>query len=138
MAAACDRSVAERIKEALLDLEDRITAHPSERVTVASLCRRAGISRNTLYLFYPDALTAIRKLQDRTRQNVTDGVQLRHLRAELARANSLIEHLSALADHYARAYQEAQELISRRERELAELRRSRGSLPTALRRAGLT
>jgi hypothetical protein len=46
--------------------------------------------------------------------------------------------LSALVDHYALAYGEAQELILRRHRELAELRRSRGSSPTPLRRSGVT
>lgn len=138
MAAVPEGSVAERIAAALARASERFATHPSERPTIAALSRSAGVSRNTLYRFYPEALATIRQWRARSPESATEHARIRHLRAELTRASTLVQHLSALLDHYARAYQEAQDLLSRRERELAELRRSRGSLPTALRRAGLT
>lgn len=63
---------------------------------------------------------------------------IRQLRAELAHAYRLTRQLAALVDHYVLAYRETQELLTQRDRELAELRRSRASLPTGLRRTGLT
>jgi hypothetical protein len=62
---------------------------------------------------------------------------IRQLRTELAQAHTLTDQLVALVDHYVLAYRETQEQLLQRERELAELRRSRGSLPTGLRRARL-
>lgn len=126
-----ERSVAARIAEALASVDS------AERVTVAAVCRQAGISRNALYRFHPEALQSIRHLQQTHRANATDGAMIRDLRAELAQAHSLTRHLTALVDHYAAACREAQELLARRDRELAELRRSRRSSPTALRRLEL-
>ncbi len=129
--------MAERIAQALAHAASRIHG-PRERLTVASLCRHAGISRNTLYRFYPDALQAIRRMQARTRMNAPQLATIRQLRAELAHAHALTCHLATLVDHYLLAYRETQEQLLERERELAELRRSRASLPTGLRRTELT
>jgi AcrR family transcriptional regulator len=134
--APAERSVAERLAEALAHAASGI--HGPKRLTVASLCRHAGISRNTLYRFYPDALQAIRRMQARTRMNAPQLATIRQLRAELAHAHALTHHLAGLVDHYVLAYRETQEQLLQRERELAELRRSRGSLPTGLRRTELT
>ena len=108
------------------------------RATVAAVCRQAGISRNALYRFYPEAIQRIRRLRQTQRANATDAATIRDLRAELARAHTLTRHLTALVDHYAAAHREAQELLARRDRELAELRRSRRSSPTVLRRWDVT
>jgi hypothetical protein len=70
--------------------------------------------------------------------NASQLATIRQLRAELAYAHTLTRHLAALVDHYALAYRETQERLLQRERELVELRRSRGSLPTGLRRMRLT
>jgi hypothetical protein len=126
-----ERSLAERIEQALASLAP-------ERASVAALSRRLGISRNALYRFYPEAVRSIRRLREQARSSDAQAPTIKRLRAELARSNTLAHQLTALLDHYARAYQEAQELIARRDRELAELRRSRGSSPTPLRRTALT
>ena len=135
--ALAERSVAERVAEALLHAASGVHG-PAERTTVASLCRRAGISRNTLYRFYPEALQAIRRMRGRTQVNAPQLATIRQLRTELAHAHTLTRHLAALVDHYVLAYRETQEQLLQRERELAELRRSRASLPTGLRRTELT
>jgi hypothetical protein len=66
--------------------------------------------------------------------NATYVATIRRLRGDLTRASTLSRHLATLVDHYAAGYHEAQELLDQRDRELAEMRRSRGSLPTVLRR----
>ena len=63
--------------------------------------------------------------------NTRDGEQLRQenvaLRHKLAK-------LAALVDHYYCAYRETQQLLARRERELAELRQRLDTRPVPLRR----
>ena len=107
----------------------------AELTTVAALCRRAGISRNTLYRYYPEALAAVRQLRERPAANAADQPTLERLRAELKSANALAQQLVALLDHYVAAYQETRDLLAQRDRELAAERRCRGSMPTALRRS---
>ena len=129
MARAKPRSVAHRVAAALAD------AAPG--TTVAALCRDAGISRNTLYRFYPEAVRAIRRLRGRPSMKTSGMTTIHQLRTQLAQAHRLSRQLVALVDHYVLVYREAQEQLQQRERELSELRRSRGSLPTGLRRARL-
>jgi len=52
-----------------------------------------------------------------------DEARLEALRAELARARTLIPQLAALVDHYAQAYRESQQRLAQAQRELADLRR---------------
>jgi AcrR family transcriptional regulator len=127
-------TVAARIEAALAQAAAKDATATAEQVTVAALCRRVGISRNTLYRYYPEALQAIRQLRDRTDSNATDQPSIERLRTELTSANTLVRHLVALLDHYVAAYQETRDLLAQRDRELAEERRSRGSMPAALRR----
>lgn len=136
--SGADRPVAERIEEALAHASSDAGSSSPERASVAAVCRRAGISRNTLYRYYPEALEAIRRLRQRPDANLTDQPTIERLRADLSRATTLSRHLATLVDHYAAAYREARELLDQRDRDLAELRRSRGSLPTVLRRNELT
>ena len=127
-----ERSVAARIEEALASIGS------AERANVAAVCRQAGVSRTALYRFYPEVIQRIRQLRHTHRPTATDATTIRDLRAELTQAHTLTRHLTALVDHYAAACREAHELLARRDRELAELRRSRRSSPTALRRLELT
>ena len=127
-------TVAARIQAALEQAAAKDATATGEQVTVAALCRRAGISRNTLYRYYPEALQAIRQLHHRPDANATEQPTVERLRAELSSANTLARQLVALLDHYLAAYQETRDLLAQRDRELAEVRRSRGSTPTALRR----
>ncbi len=127
-------TVAARIQAALEQAAAEDATRTAEQVTVAALCRRVGISRNTLYRYYPAALQAIRQLRDRPDSNAADQPSIERLRTELTSANTLVRHLVALLDHYVAAYQETRDLLAQRDRELAEERRSRGSKPAALRR----
>lgn len=49
------------IKDAMLSLMDEM---PFEKVTVAALCRRAGIVRTTFYLHYDNLTDVVRELAD--------------------------------------------------------------------------
>jgi hypothetical protein len=105
-------------------------------VTVTALCQLASVSRNSLYRYHRDLLCALRE-QQRVRHgagaarphNIIDSRQ-----AELAVLRLQIPKLAALIDHYYAAYREAQALLSRREQELAELRRRLDSKPVRLAR----
>jgi AcrR family transcriptional regulator len=131
---AAVRSVAGRLNEALAVLS-RSGSGPHDHATVADLCRRAGVSRNTLYRYHPDVLEALHRLQQQ--QGAVPegaGAACRALRLELKSLQGQLSKLAALVDHFYAAYREAQALLQRREREVAELRRSLNSSPTQLRR----
>jgi AcrR family transcriptional regulator len=133
-AAAC--SAAERLNEALAaSSRSGLGGEPHDRATVAELCRRACVSRNTLYRYYPDVLEALRRLH-RQQQGTSPGAAgaaSRDLRADLKSLQAQLTKLAALVDHYYAAYRESQALLERRDREIAELRRSVKS-PIQLRR----
>jgi AcrR family transcriptional regulator len=134
-AAAC--SVAERLNQALAALScSGLGGEPHDRATVAELCRRACVSRNTLYRYYPDVLQALRRLH-RQQQRTTPAeasAASRDLRPELKSLQAQLNKLAALVDHYYAAYRETRALLERRDREIAELRRGLKSSPTQLRR----
>ena len=56
------------------------------------------------------------------------------LRREAAQLREQLGKLAALVDHYYAAYRDTQDLLARRERELADLRRRLETAPVALRR----
>lgn len=128
-------STAERLREALA-----ILAQPSDHgvspLTVAALCRAAGISRNSLYRYHPqilEALHALRRQQCATREPRACAEVLR-LRAELVQLRAQIPKLAALIDHYFAASTELRTLLERRDRELAELRRRLDCRPVQISR----
>jgi AcrR family transcriptional regulator len=130
-----DQSAADRLKQALADL----TAPDSdscERVTVSALCQMANVSRNSLYRYHPEILRALREHQRQRDSAVT--VSLRHpvypQQAELAAMRDQFAKLAALVDHYYEAYREAQALLSRREQDLADLRRRLDAKPATIAR----
>jgi AcrR family transcriptional regulator len=135
--AASARPVAERLHEALAALSNsRSPAEPHDQTTVAELCRRAGVSRNTLYRYYPDVLEALRRLRRQQQHNTPAEASAarRDLRPELKSLQAQLSKLAALIDHYYAAYRDTQTLLERRDREIAELRRGLKSAPTQLRR----
>jgi AcrR family transcriptional regulator len=127
-------TVAARIQAALEQAGAENATGTADEVTVAAVCRRAGVSRNTLYRYYPEALEAIRQLRRRRDSTATEQPTIERLRAELNSANTLVRQVVALLDHYVAAYQETRDVLAQRDRELADERRSRGSMPIALRR----
>ncbi len=111
-----------RIDEALAALASS-HERTRERPSVASFCRLADVSRNTLYRYYPDTVAAVRRLARRrggghSRNRDT----LRALRSELEALRAQLARLATLADYYHTAAVEARALLARRERELASLR----------------
>jgi AcrR family transcriptional regulator len=129
-------TTADRLVQALHTL----TCHPPscepEKATVAELCRRAGVSRNALYRFHPEILESLRQYQracDRTEQS-TVSTKNQKLNTENASLRKKLAQLAALADHYYLAHREGRGLLERRERELADLRRSLKTRPVPLAR----
>jgi hypothetical protein len=128
-------SPAERLKQALAVLT-RPENHGDRRenVTAAALCRLANLSRNSLYRYHPGILNSLRQYQ---RQHPAVGTPkvisgARRLRTENTSLHEKLSKLVALVDHYYSAYRETLTLLHRRDRELADLRRSLKSRPVAL------
>jgi AcrR family transcriptional regulator len=128
-------SSAERLREALATL-GQPSAEGASPVTVAALCRAAGISRNSLYRYHPESLEALHTLrrQQRATREPGDCAEVQHLRAELAQLRAQIPKLAALIDHYFGASMELRTVLERRDRELAELRRRLDSRPSRISR----
>ncbi|HUO96097.1 MAG TPA: hypothetical protein VMT92_07675 [Steroidobacteraceae bacterium] len=121
---------AERLKDALAALTG--PSADDRAPTVTALCRRADVSRNSLYRYHPDVLEALHAYRRRRLIHSTceSGTAVRRLQSELSNTREQIPKLVALIDHYYAAYQEARTLLDRRERELAELRRRLDAKPS--------
>lgn len=129
-------TAAERLTQALQTLTRHPRGSEPEKATVSELCRRAGVSRNALYRFHPLVLEALRRFQracDRAGESMVSGKNQK-LRTENASLRKKLTQLAALADHYYLAHREARGLLERRERELADLRRSLKTRPISLAR----
>jgi hypothetical protein len=130
-----DQSAAERLKQALATL----TApgpDSREHVTVSALCLLANVSRNSLYRYHPEVLRTVRQHQrvQHDAKLARSPNSLYPVQAELAALRHQMAKLAALVDHYYAAYHEAQGLLSRREHELANLRRRLDAKPTTIAR----
>ena len=100
--------------------------HAAHNGTVTELCRLAGVSRNSLYRYHTPILKALRKHQCRrpaaARSKTLEAAERRRIENVALREH--VSKLAALVDHHYTAYREAAILLERRDRELAELRRS--------------
>jgi AcrR family transcriptional regulator len=114
--------------------------HPEGTITVAGLCRAAGVSRNSLYRYHAPILKALRDHQ-------RHGPRFAHAKARKSalqrRAENIglradIAKLTALVDHYYSAYRETASLLERRDRELAEVRGKLQLKPALLPSTGRT
>lgn len=132
---APSRSIKERLTEALSTMTCAYPPAP-HRPTVASLCRQACVSRNTLYRYYPDMAESVRRLRRRrgARRQAAQRSTLTALRSELAMLRRQLAQLATLADHYHTAAEELRALLARRDREFAALR----ARPAVARIAGST
>jgi AcrR family transcriptional regulator len=92
------------------------------RVTVAELCRRADVSRNSLYRYHAPILAALRQHHGPKSARTRARRSAERHRRENAALRERPAKLVALVDHYFAAYREADALLKRRDRELAELR----------------
>lgn len=118
------RPPAQRLRDALV----RLTAdNTPEAPTASALCALAGVSRNALYRYHPDILQELHELQrQRQRQRDPGSARrdLQQLRDENEGLCQQVTDLASLVDHYFAAWQEASSMLQRRERELADLRKS--------------
>ncbi|TXH56971.1 MAG: hypothetical protein E6Q93_13635 [Burkholderiaceae bacterium] len=124
--SAAEPPTAQRLHDALAEMVRQHGAGLSAReLTAKALCQSAGISRNALYRYHRDVLMALHEAQRRHRDRPDAA---KRVAAQLRRQNrDLREHvakLAALVDHYFTAWQEARLQLERRDRELAELRRT--------------
>jgi AcrR family transcriptional regulator len=129
------KPVQQRLAQALATLTDPSVPSP-QRPTIATLCRLAGVSRNTLYRYYPDIAERVRRVRRRYGGGRIARVsEIKRLRAEVAELRGQLSKLATLADHYFAAAEEQRALVVHRDRELAALKRESG--PTPLRRGAL-
>ncbi len=119
------RSTKNRLTDALSKLTAARPRAP-DRITVSGLCNLAGVSRNTVYRYYPDIAEATRRLIGRrgTHRRSAQQNTLGALRSELAMLRAQLSQLATLVDHYHTAAEELRTLLARRDRELATLRDS--------------
>jgi uncharacterized Zn finger protein len=121
------RAAEARLEAALRSLTSPEDADAVTTVmTVTELCRLAGVSRNSLYRDYPEVLDKFHQHQKQCRKVAVSATadRLRQLREENAAQRKQLAQLAALVDHYWLAYQEASGVLARRERELADLRKT--------------
>ena len=116
------RPPAQRLRDALV----RLTAdNTSEAPTASALCALAGVSRNALYRYHSDILQVLHKLQHRRHRDPASARRaLQQLRDEKVGLCQQVTNLASLVDHYFAAWQEASSMLQRRERELADLRKT--------------
>lgn len=114
-----------RLQEALATMvrrQDNGISPPA--LTATALCELAGISRNALYRYHPDVVQALHEAQRKHRPRSDDHRRAaRQLRQDNGVLREQLAKLAALADHYFATWQETRQLLERRERELAEVRR---------------
>jgi AcrR family transcriptional regulator len=129
-------AAAARLTRALEALQQkREIDPPNQGVTLAELCRLAGVSRNSVYRYHPAILAALRAHR---RGSAADnhGGQATPLPVvpDYALLQDQLSKLAALVDHYYAAYCEARTMLDRRDRQLADLRRKLDAAPVPLRR----
>jgi len=125
------RQPAQRLRDALV----RLTAdNTSEAPTASALCSLASVSRNALYRYHPDILHELHELQRRRHRDPGSTRRaLQQLRDENKDLCEQVTNLASLVDHYFAAWQEASSMLQRRERELADLRKSAKTKPVPIR-----
>lgn len=121
---------SQRLRQALA-----VMAEDGTMPTASALCERAGISRNALYRYHPDALHDLHKLQHQRRREPSPAKRrLEQLQNDNDALKPQLAQLAALVDHYFTAWQEACVLLKRRENELADQRKTSQSKLVSIRK----
>jgi hypothetical protein len=129
-------TASDRLAQALQSLTGCENRSGAQKATVSALCRLAFVSRNSLYRYHTEILNALRQYQhqhQRAGESKMSGITQK-LRTENASLRKQLAKLAALVDHYYLAHREARGMLERRERELANLRRSLQTQPIAIAR----
>jgi hypothetical protein len=123
------RDAARRLADALETLKAQ-----GARVTAAELCRVAAVSRNSLSRYHQQVLKSLRDHQRRGPDSAQRKARkaAEYQRSENRALRAKIGKLAALVDHYYGAYRETAGLLTRRDRELADVRRQLGTKPLLL------
>jgi len=119
-----DIGVKQRLRQALAGLK---AIDGSPMPTAKALCDLANVSRNALYRYHPDVLLELYRLQQRRKRpgdSPAATADLKRLRHDNAELRAQVTMIAALVDHYFAAWTECRELLERRDREIANLRRS--------------
>ena len=121
---SASKPVEQRLSEALSTFTDRDPSSRSQhRPTISALCRCAGVSRNTLYRYYPALADKVRRLRHQSgRALATRESVVKALRSEVMALRDQLNKLATLADHYFAAAEEQRALVARRDRELSALK----------------
>jgi hypothetical protein len=128
-------SPKDRLTTALATLIKTTGAPTGQKATVMQLCRLADVSRNSLYRYHPGILATLRQLQRAGEaSNPPAAPSEGLLRRENADLRAQQVTLVALIDHFYLAHREANSLLARRERELADVRRMLNLKPVSIRR----
>ena len=119
---SASKPVEQRLTEALSTFTDP-SSRSQHRPTISTLCRCAGVSRNTLYRYYPAMADKVRRLRrQRGRAQATRESVVKALRSEVAALRDQLAKLATLADHLFAVAEEQRALVARRDRELAALK----------------
>jgi hypothetical protein len=116
------KPVEQRLVEALSTCTDP-SSQSQHQPTISTLCRCAGVSRNTLYRYYPAMADKVRRLRrQRGRAQATRESVVKALRSEVAALRDQLAKLATLAEHHFAVAEEQRALVARRDRELAALK----------------
>jgi hypothetical protein len=127
-------SPKDRLTTALATLIRTTGTPPGQKATVMQLCRLADVSRNSLYRYHPGILATLRQHQRAGEASNPPAAPEGLLRRENADLRAQQVTLVALIDHFYLAHREANSLLARRERELADVRRLLNAKPSLVRR----
>lgn len=125
MAHENGRDGKRRLQLALKELTSKKNgANSLTRVTAKELCEKAGISRNSLYLYHSEVLGQLKdhNLRCGSAVDASTSDRLSRLQADKESLRLSNVRLATLVDHYFCAWREAVQLLERRDRELAETR----------------
>ena len=120
------RPAAERLRDALAEMIRQQASETSPTaLTATMLCELAEVSRNALYRYHPEVLLALQRAQLRNAgQQAPAKSEVVKVRAENEALREQVTKLASLVDHYYAAWKESCTLLTRRERELSDLRRN--------------
>src|ERR1700722_6166436 len=111
---SASKPVEQRLSEALSTLTEPAPSSRSQhRPTISTLCRCAGVSRNTLYRYYPAMADKVRRLRrQRGRARATRETVVKALRSEIVALRDQLAKLATLADHHFAVAEEQRALVA--------------------------